>query len=217
MITSLLSLSFLESICVACTDSLRTLPTWDLSLCFRIFLNLDCKLCRIPSEIQVSGDFFFFFVSPVSWCQGWNRQISLQSLSAWRFPLYSHTKDSILCCISFMRMLDPHFGLIFAMIMLSLMINSLRVNEIWCYYPNSLGIEPCFFQAICIKFYGTGTIQNPSLGNSGIDVSVVTVSKLFIIVSAFWSGKMYKAQNDAKNIFPRRIGYGPLFQKLLLY
>lgn len=139
VITSLLSLSFLESICVACTDSLRTLPTWDLSLSFRIFLNLDCKLCWIPSEIQVSGDFFFFFVSPFSWCQGWNRQISLHSLSAWRFPVYSHTKESILCCLSFMRMLDPHFGLIFATIMLSLMINSLRVNEIWCYYPNSLG------------------------------------------------------------------------------
>ena len=56
------------------------------SFCFRIFLNLDCKLCWIPSEIQIfRRKFFFFFVSPFSWCHGWHRQISLQSLSAWRF------------------------------------------------------------------------------------------------------------------------------------
>lgn len=150
MITSLLSLSFLESICVACTESLRTLPPGDLSLCFRIFfffLNLYCRLCWIPSEIQVSGDFFFFFLS--LHLAGAKAETGKFPCSPFLredlFPLYSHTKDSVLCCLSFMRMLDPHFGLIFALIMLSLMINSLRINEIWCYYPNSLGIEPCFF------------------------------------------------------------------------
>lgn len=105
------SLSFLESICVACTDSWgHYLPEISLSL-FLSFLNLDCKLCWIPSEIQVSG-IFFFFVSPFSWCQG---------TETGKFPCIPFcvkissvlsTKESILCCLSFMRILDPHFGLI---------------------------------------------------------------------------------------------------------
>ena len=148
MITSLLSLSFLESICVACTESLRTLPTGDLSLCFRIFFFFEFILQTLLNTIRDSGfrRFFFFLSLHLAGAKAETGKFPCSPfLREDLFPLYSHTKDSILCCLSFMRMLDPHFGLIFALIMLSLMINSLRINEIWCYYPNSLGLEPCFF------------------------------------------------------------------------
>ena len=129
------------------------------SFCFRIFFNLDCKHCWIPSEIQIFRRNFFFLSLHLAGAKADTGKFPCSPfLREDLFPLYSHTTDSILCCLSFMRMFDLHFDLIFALIMPSLMINSLRVNEIWCYYPNSLGIEPCFFQVICIKSYRTGTI-----------------------------------------------------------
>lgn len=149
MITSLLSLSFLESICVACTESLRTLPTGDLSLCFRIFFFFWIYIAdsaEYHQRFRFQEIFFFFLSLHLAGAKAETGKFPCSPfLREDLFPLYSHTKDSVLCCLSFMRMLDPHFGLIFALIMLSLMINSLRINEIWCYYPNSLGIEPCFF------------------------------------------------------------------------
>ena len=47
------------------------------------------------------------------------------------FLLFSHTKDSALCCLSVMRMLDSPFRLILASIMVFLRINSVSESMIF--------------------------------------------------------------------------------------
>lgn len=147
---------------LASASSLGTLPTRDLLLCSRLlfcfvlFLNLGCISVEYHFVVHLYRRNLFLSFSIAS-----SKVEILFSCSLFLhedlFFLYSLTNLSALAF--FIRFsIWSNLGIDND---ISYIKQCLRVNEIWYYFPNSFGIEPCPTQATCIICCRTGAIWNP--------------------------------------------------------